>query len=118
MNFKFWEWPHQRRIRHLQEFDDLHEAFIQALTKSMQYTVFTHNTHVTYSARPPAPRPIQLTLLWTFSDGHQHRQFFNLNGQSWIESVPSNFIWSEDPRDRPVSIEAVLTYKDTGSPVN
>jgi hypothetical protein len=121
VNLKFWEWSHKREIRHQDEFNALHEAFISALTESLRHTQIgvSANHHITYSQKPPNPRPEQITLIWTFGDGHQYRQFFPLHGQSWIESIPTNIAWRnfENPDERPVSIEMAITYRDNGGSV-
>jgi hypothetical protein len=96
----------------MEDFNALHEAFISALTESLRHTQIgvSQNVHVTHAQRPPAPRPIRITMNWIMPDGREYRQFVPLNGQSfWVESLP-HFYNNEMP-DR---IEFSLGYADGG----
>ena len=115
MNFKVWTWAAKRRERRMHTAITIGTAIANQLALALKNHPANVNHHVTHAPRPSQPRPEQITLIWTYPDGRQYRQFFPLRGQSWIESVPGNFIWSEDPQDRPVSIEMAITYRDTGS---
>ena len=115
MNFKVWTWAAKRRERKAHYAITIGTAIANQLALALKNHPANVNHHVTHAPRPPAPRPEQITLIWTFGDGRQHRQFFPVYGQSWIESVPANFLWSDDPRDRPVSIEIAVQYRDNGS---
>lgn len=91
MNLKFWEWPHNRRLRHHLEFQEMHESFVKALTESLRHTQIatSSNVHVTHAQRPPAPRPMRIVITWVMADGVEYRTFIPLNGQAeWTESAP------------------------------
>ena len=114
MNLKVWTWAAKRRERRTQAAITIGTAIANQLALALKNHPANVNHHITHAPRPPAPRPEQITLIWTYPDGRQHKQFFPMHGQSWVESIPSNFIWELDPRDRPTSIEMAITYRDTG----
>lgn len=125
INLKFWTWPDRHREKVAQKRMQLSDEWVTVLTTSitegLRHTQVAGNFshHITYAQKPIPPRPEQITLIWTFGDGHQYRQFFPLHGQSWIESIPMNVTWGnfDNPAERPVSLEMAITYRDSGGPV-
>src|SRR6267154_3369024 len=101
MTLKFWEWPHNRKVRHQAHLNNMALAFTLQLQEALRHTNIGVNAthHMTYGQKSPAPRPIRLTMNWIMPDGREHKQFVNLNGQTyWVESLPH--YWNNEMPDR------------------
>ena len=114
MNFKVWTWAAKRRERRIHTAVTIGTAISNQLALALKNHPANVNHRITHAPRPPASRPEQITVIWTYPDGRQYRQFFPLHGQSWIENVPTDFIWALDPQDRPNLMEIAIQYRDTG----
>jgi hypothetical protein len=102
----------------------LHEAieaqkiqanFMETLKETLRHTniAMSHNMHVTYAARPPAPRPSQLTIVYEMQDGQQIREYVPMNGNAIWTQAPLDYVY-RNPLGPPVKIEYIFGYQDGG----
>jgi len=117
VNLKIWTWPERHRakiqIRHNTRQIEHVTALIVALRRTEIAVKQDH--HVTYAARPPAPRPSRLTVAWMMDGGREIKQFIPLNGMwSHIDNVPDWLTNSDKYGGKPTAVRYEFGYEDGG----
>jgi hypothetical protein len=112
-----WNWKEARRTR--LETERLAERVyvISTISQALRETTVavSANHHVTYAQRPPAPRPVQLTLVYQFQNGQEYREYVQLHGQSYWDMNFPHYVEQEIRENRPLrSMRVEMRYQDGG----
>jgi len=115
VNLRFWQWHTNHVLKVQDKFNVQQEMFVSALTESLRHTQIgvSANHHITYAQRPPAPKPIRLTVVYTLQTGMEYKEYTPLIGQmSTYQNFP-HYIESEIREGRPPqSIRYEFGYED------
>jgi hypothetical protein len=114
MSIKFWQIPANRRANKKITQDLLYVQIATLTSKAITdgLTKATINHKVTHAPRPPAPRPMQMTVTYIMVDGMEYRTFIPLNGQAeWVEQMPH---YVQMNAERVSQIRYSMRYNDGG----
>lgn len=114
VNMKFWTWPSRRAMRKKTEIITIGTAIANQAALAFKNHPVTIHHDVKQYPRPPAPRPIRITIVYTMQDGQEIRTFIPLHGQAFSTEPWPHWLNPNASNWPPVHIRYELGYQDGG----